>query len=74
MRLKNFNFIDRSILHIAKFATKFNNLNVIKKGRPLSELNLEHIEKAVEITKNTGDYFRRNIICGQKDDTLATIA
>ena len=69
-----FSFVKRATLHIAKLATNFNNLNVIKKGRPLSELNLEHLQKAVEIPENTGDYFRRKIICVQKDNTLATIA
>ena len=74
MHLTVFSFIDRATLHITKFATNFKNLNVIEKGHPLSELNLEHLQKAVEITKNLEDYFRRNIMCGQKDDTLATIS
>ena len=41
--------------HIVKFATNFNNLNAIEKGCSLSELDLEHLKKAVEITKNTAD-------------------
>ena len=64
VHLTIFSFINRITLHIAKFATHFKNLNVIDKGLLLTELDLEHLKKAVEISKNMVEYFRRKIICG----------
>ena len=59
---------------MAKFATNFENINVMESGRPASDLNVSYLKKAVTVTKHAYSFFYGLIACGARDTTALTIA
>lgn len=74
VHLTLFKYWDAVQLNIAKFATNFENINVMESGRPASELDVTYLKKAVAVTKHAQSYFYGLIACGARDTTALTIA
>ena len=74
VHLTLFKYWDAAQLNIAKFATNFENINVMESGRPASELDVTSLKKAVAVTKHAQSFFYGLIACGARDTTALTIA
>ena len=64
-----YSFLEKIFNHIADFVTNFDNMNVVSKGRPISELNIQHIIRAARTMKA----FEDNIVLHQSLGTPITI-
>ena len=74
VHLTLFKYWDAVQLNIAKFATNFENINVMDSGRPASDLDVSYLKKAVAVTKHAHTFFFGLIACGARDTTALTIA
>jgi uncharacterized linocin/CFP29 family protein len=64
-----YSFLEKIFNHMADFATDFGNVNVVSKGRPLSDLNIQPIIRAARTMKA----FEDNTILHQSLDTPIAI-
>lgn len=74
IHLTLFKYWDAAQLNLSKFATNFQNINVMESGRPASELDVSSLKKAVAVTKHAKNFFYGLIACGARDTTALTIA
>jgi hypothetical protein len=64
-----YSFLEKIFNHMADFATDFGNVNVVSKGRPISDLNIQPIIRAARTMKA----FEDNLTLHQSLDTSITI-
>ena len=74
VHLTIFKYWDAAHLQICKFATDFQNINVMESGCAATDLDISPLKKAVIVTKHAYNYFYGLVACGARDNSAITIA
>jgi hypothetical protein len=72
VHLTLYHYYDAARFHVCKFATNFENVNILETGRPSSEMDLTFLTKAAVIIKHMTEHFQR-LIALEIPDTTSVI-
>jgi len=65
-----FGYFESIWIHVAKFATDYNNVNVFRSKRPTSDLDITELKGAVMIAHLAMDHFRRHFATATPDTSI----